>query len=215
MILRKILTLLFIAAFLSACISADDPNRRTKQGAAAGAATGAAAGAVIGKQSGETTTGAAIGGVVGAAVGAAIGRRMDQQERELRQIEGLDVERTAEDELNVVIRNDILFDFDSAALRSESRQALREMSGVFSRYTDTTITVEGHADSTGRAAYNQTLSERRAISVKNYLVDQGVASRRIIARGYGDTRPRESNATPEGRQLNRRVEIHVKANPEG
>ena len=204
---------LTLMIFLGACVSADDPNRRTKQGAATGAAVGAAAGAVIGNQSDERTTGAVAGAVVGAAVGAAIGRRMDQQQRELEQIEGVDVERTAEDELNVVVRNDVLFDVDRSTLRPESRTALREMAGVFARYTDTTIMIEGHADSTGPDDYNQRLSEQRARSVRDYLLDQGVAGSRLVARGYGETQPRASNATAEGRQLNRRVEINVRATP--
>ncbi|HUF18315.1 MAG TPA: OmpA family protein [Thermoanaerobaculia bacterium] len=209
--MKRAFAVLTLTLFLGACISADDPNRRTKQGAATGAAVGAAAGAVIGNQSDERTTGAVVGGVVGAAVGAAVGRRMDQQQRELQQIEGVDVTRTAEDELNVVLRNDVLFDVDRSALRPESRTALREMASVFSRYDDTIILIEGHTDSTGTAAYNQRLSEQRAASVRTFLLDQGVSSSRMIARGFGLTQPRASNATAEGRQLNRRVEINVRA----
>jgi outer membrane protein OmpA-like peptidoglycan-associated protein len=193
------------------CLSPDDPDRRTKQGAVIGAATGAAAGAVVGNQSGNPRTGAAVGAVVGGAAGAAIGRRMDQQQRELEQIPGVQVERPSETELNVVLTNDVLFDFDSAALRPESRNALRDMADVFQRYSDTMISVEGHADSTGRAEYNLGLSQRRAQSVADFLSGQGVSRSRIVARGHGDTRPKASNATAEGRQLNRRVEIHVRA----
>ena len=205
---------LTLMIFLGACVSADDPNRRTKQGAATGAAVGAAAGAVIGNQSDERTTGAVAGAVVGAAVGAAIGRRMDQQQRELEQIEGLEVTRTAEDELSVAVTNDVLFDVDRSSLRPESRTALREMAQVFARYDDTTIMIEGHADSTGPDAYNQTLSEQRARAVRDYLLDQGVSGSRMVARGYGESQPRASNSTAEGRQQNRRVEINVRARPE-
>ena len=193
------------------CVSADDPNRRTKQGAAVGAAAGAVAGAVVGNQSGNPRTGAAVGAAVGAGVGAAIGHKMDKQQQELERIEGIDVTRTAEDELNVVVRNEILFDHDSAALRSASRASLQEMAGVFSRYPETRITVAGHADSTGPDAYNHDLSHRRARAVRDYLADQGVAASRIEAIGSGETQQRATNDTPEGRQLNRRVEIRVKA----
>lgn len=211
--LRRISTGLMVMVFVIACISADDPNRRTKQGAAGGAAAGAVVGGVVGNQSGNPRQGAVIGAAAGAVVGGLIGRRMDQQQKELEQIEGVEVTRTAEDELNVVLHNDVLFDTDSAALRSASRSTLQDMAGVFDRYTDTTISVKGHADSTGSDDHNQDLSERRARSVRAYLIEQGVPGSRIIARGYGESQPKASNNTPEGRQLNRRVEIQVKANP--
>jgi len=209
--LQRLSAALLTVVVVAACVSPDDPNRRTKTGAGVGAATGAAAGAVIGNQSGNPRQGAVIGAAVGAGVGALIGRRMDQQQKELQQIEGVQVERTAEDELNVVLKNDVLFDVDSASLRSESRATLRDMSGVFSRYDDTRISVDGHADSTGEDNYNQGLSERRAVSVRDFLIDQGVSSSRVTARGWGESQPKASNSTADGRQLNRRVEIRVKA----
>jgi outer membrane protein OmpA-like peptidoglycan-associated protein len=85
------------------------------------------------------------------------------------------------------------------------------MSDVLVSYPDTMIQVSGHADSTGSAAHNQELSVRRAQSVSSYLSSRGVAVSRIESFGYGETSPRESNATAEGRQLNRRVEIRIKA----
>lgn len=212
--MRKLAVLLVVTTLILACASADDPNRRTKTGAATGAVAGAVVGGVVGNQSGNPRTGAAIGAAVGAGVGAAIGRRMDQQQRELQQIEGIEVTRTAEDELRVALRNEVLFDVDSTALRSASRDTLRDMAGVFSRYTDTRISVEGHADSTGPDDYNLDLSQRRANAVKNYLVDQGVTGSRISSTGYGESRPRATNGTRRGRQLNRRVEVQVKAIPQ-
>jgi outer membrane protein OmpA-like peptidoglycan-associated protein len=137
---------------------------------------------------------------------------MDKQERELRQIEGIDVTRTDEDELKVTVRNEILFDFDSAALRSSSRDELREMAEVFNRYNDTTIAVQGHTDSKGSAAYNERLSERRADAVSNYLENLGVRGSRLDASGYGESRPKSGNDTASGRQRNRRVELFVRAN---
>lgn len=210
--MKRFVSLVSSVALVAACAS--DPAKNEKRGAAVGAATGAVVGGVVGHQSGNERTGAVVGAVAGAVVGGAIGRRMDEQQRELQQIEGVEVDRTAEDELKVVLKNDVLFDYNSAALRRESRATLRDMAEVFRKYADTSISVEGHADSTGGDDYNQRLSEQRAASVKGYLVDEGVPSSRIRAVGYGETRPKESNATPEGRQLNRRVEIHVKANPQ-
>jgi outer membrane protein OmpA-like peptidoglycan-associated protein len=204
---RKATVLMLVVVFMMVSCAT-----KTQTGAAVGAGAGAAAGAVIGQQSGNPRTGAAVGAVVGGAVGAVIGRRMDQQERELRQIEGVDVTRPSEGEIEVRLTSDILFDLDSSALRPESRQTLRELANTFAKYSDINrIEVEGHTDSTGTARYNNRLSQRRANSVRTYLVDQGVPGARIIARGYGESQPKASNDTSEGRQLNRRVEIHIRA----
>lgn len=205
---RTMFVLILVAALLlpTACAT------KTQTGAAVGAGAGAAAGAVIGNQSGNPRTGAVVGGVVGGAIGAAIGRRMDQQERELRQIEGIDVSRPSEGEIEVRLTSDILFDFNSAALRAESRQTLRDLASTFQRYADINyLEVEGHTDSVGSDDYNLDLSRRRATSVRDYLVNQGVTPAYIVARGYGETMPTASNNTAEGRQLNRRVEISIKA----
>ena len=213
----------FFAALLIALLAttpafAVDPTGtkrdKTRNGAVIGGVAGAIVGGVLGNNrgSGNAKRGAAIGGVVGAATGAIVGAMMDKQERELRQIEGLDVTRIDEDELKVTVGNEILFDYNSAGLRSASRTSLQEMADVFAKYPDTTIRVEGHADSTGSASYNQRLSERRAYSVSSYLENLGVRSSRIDTVGYGESQPRASNNTASGRQLNRRVEIHVRAN---
>ncbi len=191
-----------------------DDHAKAKKGAAIGGTLGAVVGAVIGNNRGHHSAkrGAAVGAIAGGAAGAIVGAMMDKQERELRQIEGVNVTRTADNELNVTVRNDVLFDFNSTALRSASRDALREMADVFQRYPNTTITVQGYTDSIGSAAYNERLSERRAGSVSRYLEDLGVRSSRMETIGYGESHPRASNSTASGRQLNRRVEIHVHAN---
>src|SRR5262249_4298924 len=153
-----------------------------------------------------------VGGVAGAAAGAIVGAMMDKQERELRQINGVNVTRTADNELNVTVRNEVLFDFNSSGLRSASRESLREMANVFEKYPNTTIEVQGHTDSIGTAAYNQRLSVRRADSVADYLQQLGVSNSRLDTFGFGESQPRATNSTAHGRQLNRRVEIHVRAN---
>jgi outer membrane protein OmpA-like peptidoglycan-associated protein len=210
--IRKMSVLLLVTLFAVAC--ATDPNAKAKRGAGIGAAAGAVAGAVIGNQSGNNRTGAVAGAAVGAAVGAAIGHRMDKQEQELRQIPGVEVTRPSEGQIDVKLTSDILFDVDSSSLRSESRTTLRDLANNFQQYPDELIDVEGHTDSTGTSSYNASLSDRRANSVRTYLVDNGVPSRSVSATGYGETRSKASNDTPEGRQLNRRVEIHVRAVPQ-
>ena len=209
--MKRIITAITLTTVLAGCATQDDPNRRTKQGAGVGAAAGAVAGAIIGNQSGNNRTGAAVGAAVGAGIGAAVGHRMDQQQKELQAVKGVEVTRTAEDQLNVILKNDVLFDFNSSALRPESRSPLSDIAEVFARYPEQTISVEGHTDSVGSDSYNQRLSEQRADRVRDFLVDRGVSSSRIRAIGYGETRPKASNSDAEGRQLNRRVEIHVKA----
>jgi outer membrane protein OmpA-like peptidoglycan-associated protein len=214
--MKQITAALLIALLTTGTAFADVATERdkTRKGAVIGGVAGAIAGAIIhnNRGSGNAKRGAVIGGAVGAATGAIVGAMMDRQERELRQIEGIDVARTDEDELKVTVRNEILFDFDSAALRSSSRDELREMAEVFNRYDDTTIVVAGHTDSTGSASYNERLSERRAGAVSNYLEDLGVSGYRLDANGYGESQPKASNSSASGRQRNRRVELYVRAN---
>lgn len=208
--IRKSSVLLLITVLALACATGD-PNQKAKQGAGAGAAAGAIVGAVIGNQGGNNRTGAVVGAAAGAAIGAAIGHRMDKQQQELQQIPGVEVSRPSEGEISVNLTNDILFDFNSASLRSQSQQTLRDLAANFRNYPDELVTVEGHTDSVGTPSYNQSLSEQRASAVSSYLVTEGVPSSRITSIGYGETRAKATNDTPEGRQLNRRVEIHIRA----
>jgi outer membrane protein OmpA-like peptidoglycan-associated protein len=210
--IAMMLTLLL--ATLPAFAQTVDENAKTKKGAVIGGVAGAIAGAVIGKHRGHHSAerGAVVGGVAGAAAGAIVGAMMDKQERELRQIQGVNVKRTSPGELNVTVENEVLFDFDSAGLRPASRDSLRQMADVFQKYPDTTISVQGYTDSIGSAAYNKRLSVRRADAVADYLENLGVRSSRLETLGFGKSQPRATNSTAEGRQLNRRVELHVRAN---
>jgi outer membrane protein OmpA-like peptidoglycan-associated protein len=211
---KQIASLLTVLLLAGTAFAQVDDHEKAKKGAAIGGIAGAIAGAVIGNNRGHHSAkrGATVGVLAGGAAGAIVGAMMDKQEKELRQIQGVSVTRTAPDELNVTVRNEVLFDFNSSALRSASRDSLREMANVFEKYPNTTIEVAGHTDSIGTNAYNQRLSERRASSVSNYLENLGVRSARIDAIGYGESQPRATNSTANGRQLNRRVEIHIRAN---
>lgn len=217
--MKQFIATMLIAVLLVPAALADVASERdkTRKGAVIGGVAGAIAGTIIGNNKrlggkGSAKRGAVVGTAVGAATGAIIGAMMDKQERQLRQIEGIDVVRTDEDELKVTVKNEVLFDFNSSALRSASRTSLREMAEVFNDYPNTTIIVEGHTDSVGSAAYNDRLSDRRAAAVENYLQDLGVRGSRIQSYGHGEARPRSSNETASGRQMNRRVEIKVRAN---
>lgn len=209
--LASLLTVLLVATPSFAQV---DDHAKAKKGAIIGGVAGTIVGAVIGNNRGKHSAkrGAIAGAVAGTAAGAIVGAMMDKQERELRQIEGVNVQRVDEDELKVTVGNDVLFDYNSAGLRSASRQSLREMADVFDKYPNTTISVQGHTDSRGSASYNERLSERRASSVAQYLQSLGVRGSRIRTIGYGESSPRATNSTASGRQLNRRVEIHINAN---
>src|SRR5262245_27239092 len=187
---------------------------KTQTGAVVGAAGGAAAGAVIGKVAGSTAKGAIIGAVVGGAAGAIIGHEMDKQAKEIKQnIPGAKVERVGEGIL-VTFDSGLLFDFDSDALRPETRSNLRKLAQSLDKYPGTDLLVAGHTDAVGSQSYNQGLSERRSRSAGNYLVSQGVSSSRLRTKGLGETEPVATNDTEAGRQANRRVEVAIYASKE-
>jgi len=109
----------------------------------------------------------------------------------------------------VVFNADTFFDFDKATLKPEGRQLLDQVVTQVNTLTLETIIAVGHTDWTGTDAYNQKLSERRAESVKTYLVDKGIDANRIYTEGKGKTSPVAPNTTREGRAQNRRVEIEI------
>jgi outer membrane protein OmpA-like peptidoglycan-associated protein len=109
----------------------------------------------------------------------------------------------------VVNMGDVLFDTGKADLRANAREALAKLSGIVLNYPALRLAVEGYTDSTGSAEFNQTLSEKRAGSVYDYLVGQGLKTDTLTAKGFGLNNPVADNKTAEGRQKNRRVEIVV------
>ncbi len=109
----------------------------------------------------------------------------------------------------IVNMGDVLFDTAKADLRSNAREALARLSGIVLNYPSLQLTVEGHTDSTGTETFNQSLSEKRADAVRDYLVSQGLPVASISAHGLGMNNPVADNRTAEGRQRNRRVEIIV------
>jgi OOP family OmpA-OmpF porin len=101
----------------------------------------------------------------------------------------------------------VLFDINSAKVKSEAYPMLIEAVLIMKKNPDLKVEVDGHADSTGTPEYNMTLSEKRAEAVKKYFVDQGVDPDRLTTKGFGITKPAASNKTKEGRAKNRRVEL--------
>ena len=109
----------------------------------------------------------------------------------------------------IVNMSDVLFDTGSATLKPPTREKLAKISGILLAHSGLTLQVEGHTDSVGGDEFNQQLSERRADSVKDFLIQQGVSGSAISAKGFGKAQPVASNDTAEGRQKNRRVELVV------
>ena len=190
-----------------------DPNANTRRGALVGAGLGAAVGALTADDSDDRLRNAAIGAAVGGAAGAGTGAMLDRQEAELRNQLGSNVGIVNPGEqLVVTLPQDILFDTDSATLTGSMTNDLRAIAGSINNYPNTTVNVVGHADNTGAAAYNQSLSEARARSVASVLTSAGVSPARIRSIGRGEDAPVASNLTAEGRRQNRRVEIIITPN---
>ena len=115
-----------------------------------------------------------------------------------------------EEEIKIQLSSEILFEFDSYELSSNAEPVLRKVVEVLLEYPENSVVIEGHTDSEGTDAYNQTLSENRANSVKTWLVSAGIDGARLQAIGHGESKPVASNETDEGRGKNRRVEITIK-----
>lgn len=209
MSIKPVLALAAATILLAGCVDPYSGTNRTTTGLAAGALAGGVLGAASG--SSDRTAATLIGAGVGAIAGGAIGASLDRQAAELRAQLGNDIDvRNTGDEIVVTMAQDILFATDSATLRADLRSDLRTIAANLQRYADSTIIVTGHTDSTGAMAYNQSLSERRADSVAAVLIESGVSSRRVVARGAGQMQPVASNDTAAGRAQNRRVEIVIR-----
>ena len=213
--MKKVLSTLVVAVTLAGCQTLDPYTQQSKtsnatQGAGIGALAGAVLGAAVSK--GNRGEGALIGAAVGGAVGGGIGYYMDQQEMMLRQeLEGtgVRVERVG-DEIRLVMPGNITFATDSDRIAGNFYPVLDSVAKVLLKFDKTAINVDGYTDSTGSFEYNQSLSERRSMSVSNYLSQVGVDRLRISSRGFGERNPIASNDSEAGRAANRRVEIWIR-----
>lgn len=205
--MKKSIMFLCAVALLCACTT---PGKKTAIGAAAGTAVGAGAGALISKATGGSATeGALYGAAAGLVTGGLIGNYYDKQAKELAKI--AEVTKT-ENGIVVTLKNDILFDTGSAVLSEASQKTLIDLNRVLKKYPENIILVKGHTDSTGSAAYNQTLSEKRAKAVYDFILENGLKTSSLSYKGYASTQPIASNNTAEGRAKNRRVELSITAN---
>ena len=205
-----IIIVLCISLLTGTGCSAWQGMSKTGQGATIGAGSGAAAGAGIG---------ALVGGGKGAWIGSLIGRKMDKQQQELEaQLKNAQIEKVKDSNnlqaIKVTFENGILFAINSSQLNASSKADLNKLSQNLVQNPETNVQVFGYTDNTGSQQLNERLSLQRAESVVNYLVSDGVRSSRVSAKGFGWNDPVASNATPEGRAQNRRVEIYITAAPE-
>ena len=118
-----------------------------------------------------------------------------------------EVERYLGTSTGIVIHQRIYFEYNRAVIRDVSFPILNTVAQVLRDFPDITIEIQGHTDDRGSDEYNLRLSGERAASVLSYLTQQGISSGRLTARGYGETRPIETNRTDAGRATNRRVEF--------
>jgi outer membrane protein OmpA-like peptidoglycan-associated protein len=214
--MKNVSVSVFLCFLLLAGCAAPETQTKTQKGAIYGAAGGAAAGAIVGQVISHDTKGTLIGAAIGAAVGglggAGVGKMMDNQERDMRTAvassEAASVSREG-NLLAVTFKGDVTFDTNSTVLRPGLQSEINRVAGVLNQYPNTLVRVEGHTDNKGTDAYNMDLSNRRALAVKNLLVQRGIADSRIEAVGYGETLPVATNDTEAGRQRNRRVEIKI------
>lgn len=212
----KVLTLAAVACtvILTGCQTTNPYTReqqtsKVAKGAGIGAIAGAVAGMITGDNSKERKKRALIGAGIGALAGGSVGYYMDVQEAKLRQrLEGTGVSVTRIGEnITLNMPGNITFKTDSSDLNGDFFSVLDSVALVLKEYEKTLIEVAGHTDNTGSDQYNQTLSERRARTVAQYLTSKGVMDQRIMTVGAGEGHPVASNETPEGRQQNRRVEL--------
>ena len=214
---RKSIVFVMSTAMLLSCSTVKNANKAQK-GGAIGAAGGAVIGGIIGNNvgKGNTALGAIIGAVVGGAAGGYIGSRMDRQaERIEEEIPGAEVQRVGEG-INVTFTQDagVFFDTNKAEVKGTSAETLNKLADIFREYPKSFILVEGHTDSAGSEEYNWGLSQKRAESVTQYLTAQGIDKSRFTTKWYGETQPRATNETSEGKAKNRRVELAIVASDE-
>ncbi|MDU9410387.1 MULTISPECIES: OmpA family protein [Pseudomonas] len=212
---RNLIAATALMAMLAGCTT--NPYTGESQAGKAGiyGGIGAATGAVIGAATSskkDRGKGALIGAAVGGAAGGGYGYYVDTQEAKLRQTlqgTGVQVQRNGDD-LKLIMPGNITFGSNSADISSSFYPTLNSLVLVFKEFNKNGVNIVGHTDSTGSQELNQSLSQRRAQSVANYLTANGVPGQRISAYGAGPSQPIASNSTDAGRAQNRRVEINLR-----
>ncbi len=202
---------------ISGCATDEYGNRRpmsdTEKGALIGALGGAAVGALVANKAGK---GALIGAVGGGIAGGLVGNYMDSQKKDFEKVlqpelnsGAIRLQKLPNDQLLVGMTGATAFEVDSDVIQPGFYSTLDKIANILNRYGKTQLVIVGHTDSTGSDQHNQQLSESRAAAVQQYFLNQGVLPQRLSSYGRGKWEPIASNATPEGRQQNRRVDITI------
>ncbi|MBL0945226.1 MAG: OmpA family protein [Hydrogenophaga sp.] len=207
------LTLLTVAAAIAVTGCAN--MSETQRDSAKGAGIGAAAGVVLGGLTGGSK-GAAQGAVLGAGAGALGGyiwsTRMQEQKKQMEAATagtGIGVSQTADNRLKLDVPADAGFASGRSTLSPTLVRVLGQFATTLQQNQATQVSIIGHTDSSGSDAINNPLSFDRANATRDYLVGRGVSAARISTDGRGSREPVADNGTPQGRALNRRVEIYV------
>ena len=182
--------------------------------AALGTVIGAAAGYGISKGNANSSSQNNRAAAIGAIVGGAAGVYLDNKEKKLRAATagtGIDVSRNPDGSVGLVMPGNITFDTNASTIKPSFYATLNKVAQVLAEDTKSGILVTGYTDSTGNDSINIPLSQRRAQAVASYIASQGISTTRINSQGMGAANPIASNATAEGREQNRRVEISVYA----
>ena len=206
--MKKLVCLTVMLTMLAACAtdpySGESKVSKTAWGAGIGTAIGAGIGALAGGEKG-----ALIGAGIGAAAGTGTGGYMDYQASQLRkELTGTGVQvRKVDEMIYLVMPGNITFNTNEAYIKQSFQPVIVSIAKVLKKFDKTAVQVNGYTDNTGSDAINNPLSVKRANAVADFLKIQGVAANRVIANGYGSANPIASNATAEGREKNRRVEV--------
>ena len=209
--IRSTMGVLAAAALLTAgCADMSERQRGTAQGAGVGAVAGAVLGSATG---GKAGSGAVIGGALGAVVGNIWSKRQEDRRVALEKATrgtGVEVTRTADNQLKLNIPNDVSFDTNSATIRPAMFSVLDPFASNLRDDPKARIDIVGHTDSTGSDAVNNPLSVERANSVRDYLLSRGVPAASVRIEGRGEREPVADNGTEAGRARNRRVEVFLR-----
>lgn len=136
--------------------------------------------------------------------------RQNEAKNKLNELQSKLIQVTEDARGIILSMSDILFDVDKASLKADLKTSLARVAGILTVYQELNVSVEGHTDNTGSEEHNLKLSEQRAKNVLDFLVEQGIDAGRLTSKGFGMSKPVADNATKEGRQKNRRVDLVIK-----
>ena len=204
--MKKLVISALCGSLVLGAVGCESAGKKQEIGTGIGAATGALLGSVVGQQQGDKKKGALVGAALGAALGGVIGNRLDKQAKELEKV--AETKRT-EQGIVTKLKSDILFDTGKAELKPAAKTNITQLAGILKKYPENVITVKGYTDAQGSDEINKSLSEKRALAVKDFLAKGGVPADTLSIVGMGKENPVADNSSVEGRSKNRRVEIEI------